>query len=143
MAASAGCLSSQKAAIVEKLRLDKYLWSIRIFKTRSQATAAIDEGKVKLNGQNIKPSRTVALGDKYDIKTPARRWTIQVTGLLEKRAGYEEAIKNYVDLTSEEDRNMNQRLSSSFFTGKRMSKTGKPTKKQRRDLDDLLEGEEQ
>lgn len=127
---------------MEKLRLDKYLWSIRIFKTRSQATAAIDEGKVKLNGQNIKPSRTVALGDTYDIKTPARRWTIQVTGLLEKRVGYEEAIKNYADLTSEEDKNLNQRLTSSFYTGKRMSKTGKPTKKQRRDLDDLLGGEE-
>lgn len=128
----------KKGLTLEKLRLDKYLWSIRIFKTRSQATAAIDEGKVKLNGQNIKPSRTVALGDKYEIKTEARRWTIQVTGLLEKRVAYEEAIKNYVDLTTEEDRNLNQRLSSSFFTGKRMSKTGKPTKKQRRDLDELL-----
>ena len=123
---------------MEKLRLDKYLWAIRIFKTRSQATAAIDEGKVKLNGQNVKPSRTVALGDKYDIKTPARRWTIQVTGLLEKRVAFEEATKIYVDLTSEEDKHLNQRLSSSFFTGKRMSKTGKPTKKQRRDLDELL-----
>ena len=122
----------------EKLRLDKYLWSIRIFKTRSQATAACDEGKVKFKGANVKPARPVALGDRYDIKAENRRWTIEVTGLLHNRVGYEEAVKHYVDLTSEEDRALNKSLSSSFFTGKRMSKTGRPTKKQRRDLSDLL-----
>lgn len=128
----------------EKLRLDKYLWAIRIFKTRTQATAAIEEGKVKLNGAPVKAARAVGLGDRYDIKTPARKWTIEVTGLLHNRVGYEEAIKHYADLTSEEDKQMNQRLATSFYTGKRLSKTGRPTKKQRRDLNDLLsaEGEE-
>jgi ribosome-associated heat shock protein Hsp15 len=121
----------------EKLRLDKYLWAIRIFKTRTQATQACDEGKVKLGGTNVKPSRPVSVGDRYDIKTPARKWTIEVTGLLHNRAGYEEAIKHYVDLTTEEDKNFNQRLGASFYTGKRLSKTGRPTKKQRRDLNEL------
>lgn len=125
----------------EKLRLDKYLWAIRIFKTRTQAATAIDEGKVRLNGVTVKASRIVSLGDRYDIKTPARKWTIEVTGLLHNRAGYEEAIKHYTDLTSEEDKQLNQRMDSSFFTGKRLSKTGRPTKKQRRDLNDLLSGE--
>jgi ribosome-associated heat shock protein Hsp15 len=122
----------------EKLRLDKYLWAIRIFKTRSLATSACDEGKVKLNGMNVKPARTVSIGDRYDIKTPARKWTIEVTGLLHNRVGYEDAIKNYVDITTEEDLLANQRIQSSFYTGKRLSKTGRPTKKQRRDLNDLL-----
>lgn len=122
----------------EKLRLDKYLWAIRIFKTRSLATAACDDGKVKLNGQNVKPARSVSVGDRYEIKTPARRWTIEVTGLLAQRSGYEEAIKHYVDLSSEEDRQPAQYLNSAFFTGKRLSKTGRPTKKQRRDLGDAL-----
>jgi ribosome-associated heat shock protein Hsp15 len=121
----------------EKLRLDKYLWAIRIFKTRTQATEAIDEGKVRLHGVTVKPSRTVGIGDRYDIKTPARKWTIEVTGLLYNRVGYEEAIKHYIDITSEEDRQQNLRLTSSFYTGKRLSKTGRPTKKQRRDLSDL------
>ena len=121
----------------EKLRLDKYLWAIRIFKTRTQATTAIDEGKVKMAGVSVKASRTVSLGDRYDIKTQARKWTIEVTGLLHNRVGYEEAVKNYVDLTSEEDLKMNQRMATSFYTGKRLSKTGRPTKKQRRDLNDL------
>ena len=121
-----------------KVRLDKYLWAIRIFKTRTQATSACDEGKVKLNGANVKPSRIVGIGDKYDIKTQARKWTIEVTGLIQNRVGYEDAVKNYVDLTTEEDKIDNFRMSSSFFTGKRQSKTGRPTKKQRRDLNNLL-----
>lgn len=122
----------------EKLRIDKYLWSIRVFKTRTQATAACDEGKVKMAGISVKPSKPVSVGDRYDIRTPARKWTIEVTALLHNRLGYEEAIKYYVDLTSEEDLKASQQMSSSFYTGKRLSKTGRPTKKQRRDLSDLL-----
>jgi ribosome-associated heat shock protein Hsp15 len=123
---------------MEKLRIDKYLWAIRIFKTRSQATAAIEENKVKWNGSAIKPARPVSLGDRYTIKTPARRWTIEVTGLLHNRVAYEEALKNYADITSEEDKQINQYQGSSFYTGKRQSNTGHPNKKQRRDLDDFL-----
>ena len=113
---------------MEKPRLDKYLWAIRIFKTRTQATIAIDEGKVKWNGANVKPSRLVAIGDRYSIKTPARRWTIEVTGLLQNRVAFEEAIKNYLDITTEEEKELNQHMGTSFYTGKRHSKTGHPTK---------------
>jgi len=126
----------------EKLRLDKYLWAIRVFKTRTLATKACEEGKVKWNGSNVKPAKTVSIGERYDIKTPERRWTIEVTGLLHNRAAYPEAIKHYLDLTSEEDKQLNKVISSSFYTGKRLSKTGRPTKKQRRDLNDLLDPEE-
>lgn len=123
---------------MEKLRLDKYLWAIRVFKTRTLATEAIDGGKVKLDGANVKPARPVNIGDRYSIKTPARRWTIEVTGLLHNRVSYEDAIKHYIDITSEEDKQLNQYIGSSFYTGKRQSKTGHPTKKQRRDLEDFL-----
>lgn len=121
----------------EKLRLDKYLWAIRIFKTRTLATKACDDGKVKLNGANVKPARTVSIGEKYDIRGE-RKWTIEVTGLLHKRVSYEEAIKSYTDLTSEEDKQYNKQMGASFFTGKRLSKTGRPSKKQRRDLNEFL-----
>jgi ribosome-associated heat shock protein Hsp15 len=126
---------------MEKPRLDKYLWAIRIFKTRTQATVAIDEGKVKWNGANVKPSRLVAISDRYSIKTPARRWTIEVTGLLQNRVAFEEAIKNYLDITTEEEKELNQHMGTSFYTGKRHSKTGHPTKKQRRDLENFFEEE--
>lgn len=122
----------------KKVRLDKYLWAIRVFKTRSMATRACDDGKVKMNGTAVKPSRNVSLGDVYDVKAEKRKWTIEVTGIIEKRVKYELAINNYTDITSEEDKQYNQRLGNSFYTGKRQSKTGRPTKKQRRDLDDLF-----
>jgi ribosome-associated heat shock protein Hsp15 len=129
-------------ATTEKLRLDKYLWAIRIFKTRTQAAAACEAGKVKLKGASVKAARTVSLGDQYEIKTEARRWKIEVTGLLHNRVQYAEAIKYYVDITPEEDQQFNQRVAASFYTGKRPSKIGRPTKRERRDLDDFMDGEE-
>ncbi len=121
----------------EKLRLDKYLWAIRLFKTRSQAADACDKGKVKLNGDNVKAARSVVAGDEYEVKTEAKRWRIRVSGLLEKRVQYSEAIKYYIDITPEDEIERLQFQASSFNTGKRQSKVGRPTKKERRDLDDF------
>ncbi len=123
----------------EKLRLDKYLWAIRIFKTRSLASAACDSGKVKLNGASVKAAKNVSIGDEYEIKTEARKWIIKVTGLLQNRMAYAEAINYYLDITPKEELDRVQTQSSSFHTGKRQSKIGRPTKKQRRELDDFLE----
>jgi len=132
--------------VKEKFRLDKYLWSIRLFKTRSLATAACDSGKVKFNGLAAKPSRKVSISDVYEVKTEAKRWRIKVTGLLEKRAAHIEAIKNYIDITPVEEperlkslQKESFRQTAGFHTGKRQSKIGRPTKKERRYLDDFLE----
>ena len=122
----------------EKLRLDKYLWAIRIFKTRAQASEACDKGKVRLNGAPAKASRKVSLNDEYEIKTEARKWVIKVTGLLDHRMQYSEAIKFYLDLTPEEENERLRFQAATFHTGKRMSKIGRPTKKDKRDLDEFL-----
>lgn len=127
----------------EKLRLDKYLWAIRIFKTRSQASTACDGGRVKMNGNNVKAARAVGIGDKYEIRSESRKWTIEVVSLLANRVQYSEAIKHYIDLTPEEDKEMNTRIAASFHTGKRPSKIGRPTKKERRDLDGFMTGDEE
>src|SRR5258707_15876355 len=108
----------------EKLRLDKYLWAIRLFKTRSQAGDACDKGKVKFNGDNVKAARTVSINDEYEVKTEAKRWRIKVTGLLEKRVQYSEAIKFYTDITPPEEIERLQYQAASFHTGKRQSKIG-------------------
>ena len=123
----------------EKLRLDKYLWSIRIFKTRSLAADACANNKVKSNGVNVKAAKTVSIGDKYEIKTEAKKWLIEVTGLLHARVQYSEAIKYYLDLTPEEDNEKSQSTAFIFQTGKRQSKQGRPTKKEKRNLDQFLE----
>ena len=124
----------------EKLRIDKYLWAIRLFKTRSQAGDACSKGKVKLHGDPVKASKIVNINDEYEVKTEAKRWVIKVTGLLEKRVQYSEAIKYYIDITPAEELERLQFQAASFHTGKRLSKIGRPTKKERRDLDDFMEG---
>ena len=125
----------------EKLRLDKYLWAIRLFKTRSLASAACDTGKVKQHGTAVKASKNVAIGDEYEVKTEAKRWRIKVTALLHNRMAYSEAIKYYLDITPQEELERLQFQAASFHTGKRPSKIGRPTKKDRRELDDFFEEE--
>lgn len=122
----------------EKLRLDKYLWAIRLFKTRSQAQHAIDAGKVKWNGADIKPSKQVSIGDRYEVKTEARKWAIEVTGLLDHRVQYAEAIKFYIDHTPQDEVVKKQKSSFVEYTGKRQSKQGRPTKKNRREMGDAM-----
>jgi ribosome-associated heat shock protein Hsp15 len=123
----------------EKLRLDKYLWSIRVFKSRSMATEAIDKGRVKLNGENVKASRNVVIGDIYEARTEHKNWVLKVTQLLDGRVAYAEAIKYYEDLTPIEELERVRQVAATFQTGKRLSKIGRPTKKNRRDLGDFLD----
>ena len=126
----------------EKLRLDKYLWAIRLFKTRTMAAVACDSGKVKQMGSNVKASKNVNVGDEYEVKTEAKKWVVKVTALLHNRVAYSEAIKYYLDMSPKEELDHLQFQPSSFQTGKRQSKIGRPTKKHRRDIDGFLdEGE--
>lgn len=122
----------------EKLRIDKYLWSIRLFKTRSQAADACDQGKVKMNTGSVKASKTVNIGDEYEVKTEAKRWRIKVLELLHNRVQYTDSLKYYLDITPAEEVQRLQYQASSFHTGKRQSKVGRPTKKERRDLDGFV-----
>ena len=126
----------------EKLRLDKYLWAIRLFKTRTMAAAACDTGKVKQNGTGVKASKNVNIGDEFEVKTEAKKWLIKVTGLLHNRVAFQEAVKYYIDLTPEEVVDKMQFQAASFHTGKRKSKIGRPTKKQRREMDDFFGDED-
>jgi len=123
----------------EKLRIDKYLWAIRIFKTRSMAADACNNGKVKYKSANVKASKTVNAGEQYEVKTEAKKWLIEVSGLLHNRVQFSEAIKFYIDLTPEEQKEKIQSTSFVFNTGKRKSKKGRPTKKEKRNLDEFFE----
>ena len=123
----------------EKLRIDKYLWAIRLFKTRSQAADACDKSKVKLNGDNVKASKTVTVGDEYEIKSEAKRWVIKVTRLLDHRVQYSEAITYYTDITPADELDRIKFEAAVFNTGKRMSKQGRPTKKDKREIDGFMD----
>jgi len=123
----------------EKLRIDKYLWAIRLFKTRSQAADACDKSKVKLNGDNVKASKTVTLGDEYEVKSEVKKWVIKVTGLLDHRVQYSEAITYYTDITPADELDRIKFEAAVFNTGKRMSKQGRPTKKDKREIDGFMD----
>ena len=122
---------------MDKLRIDKYLWSIRLFKTRTLAAVACDTGKVKLLGNSVKASKAVTPGDEYEVKTESKKWVIKVTGIIDKRVQYAEATKNYIDITPAEEIERLKFETTAFYSGKRLSKIGRPTKKQRRDLEDF------
>lgn len=123
--------------MIEKVRIDKFLWSIRIFKTRGLAAKACQANKVKINGQSVKPARNVEIGDRIVTSTPGRNWDIEVVKLLDTRRPYIEAKDCYIDHTPEEEQKK-EKLHHSFYTGKRLSKTGRPSRKQREDLDDFF-----
>jgi ribosome-associated heat shock protein Hsp15 len=120
----------------EKLRIDKYLWAIRIFKTRTLAADACKAGRVKLDSQNIKPSHEVRIGEIYQVSKGIERKVLKVTGLLEQRADAKTVIDFYEDITPVEQ---TQAFKSMFHAPilKRDRGTGRPTKRDRREIDDL------
>jgi ribosome-associated heat shock protein Hsp15 len=122
----------------EKLRIDKYLWAIRLFKTRSLATDACKAGRVKLNGQNIKPSAIVKVGDVYQVSKGIEKKVIEVIDLSYNRTEAKIAVTKYKDLTPVEETHA---FKSVFHapTLKRDRGAGRPTKKDRRETDDLLD----
>ena len=99
---------------IEKLRIDKYLWAIRLFKTRSAASAACEKGRVKMNNDAVKASRIVRIDDEYEVKTEERKWVIKVKDLLYKRLRYSEAANYYTDLTPLEEKERIAFQSASF-----------------------------
>ena len=122
----------------EKLRLDKYLWAIRIFKTRSLATQACKNGRVKLNGNNVKPSAFVKIGDVYQVSKGIEKKIIEVVDFSYNRTDAKIALTKYKDLTPVE----NTLAFKSMFHApalKRDRGRGRPTKKDRRETDELLD----
>ena len=122
----------------EKLRLDKYLWAIRIFKTRSLATQACKNGRVKLNGNNVKPSAFVKMGDVYQVSKGIEKKIIEVVDFFYNRTDAKIALTKYKDLTPVE----NTLAFKSMFHApalKRDRGRGRPTKKDRRETDELLD----
>lgn len=123
----------------EKLRLDKYLWAIRIYKTRSLASRSINAGEVTLNKEKVKPSHFVKIGEYYEINASYKYWKIVVKELLHVRVGAAIAVNYYEDKSDPLENKKSDKNSSFFFnTGKRKSKIGRPTKRVRREMDDFF-----
>jgi ribosome-associated heat shock protein Hsp15 len=121
----------------ENHRADKWLWCVRIYKTRSLATAACKGGKVKLNGEALKPAKELKPGDEITYKTGTLNRTIRVKDFPASRLSAKLVAGYYDDLTPEEEyekqRLMKEAGPPVFHTGK-----GRPTKRDRRRIDKLF-----
>ncbi len=122
----------------EKVRVDKWLWSVRIFKSRTMATTACKTGKVQVNEVNAKPSMTVEVGDTLKVRKNGFDMLFFVVKTIEKRVGAPIAITCYENRTPQEEMNKYK----DWYIGKAGSEvrdrgTGRPTKKDRREIEDF------
>ena len=113
-------------------RIDVWLWSVRLFKTRSLATKAVTGGHIRLNGDPVKPAHTIRPGDRVTVKEPGWTREFEVVELLSKRVGAPIARKAYVDHSPERPAFHNVPVA------KRDRGAGRPTKKDRRAIDKLM-----
>ena len=120
------------------MRIDKWLWAARFFKTRSLAQQAIVAGRVKLHGERIKPAQEVKTGQDLSIRIGDLQWAIQVKGLSDKRGPAEAARKLYEETAASRAERERQQDVRRFSPEPALAIKGRPTKRDRRRLDDLL-----
>ncbi len=117
-------------------RLDKWLWAARIFKTRSMAAAACKKGQVSIGGTQMKPSRMVKVGDIIDVRKPPITYSFRILQAIEHRVGAKLIPEILQNVTAPEQYELLEMNRISGFVG-RARGTGRPTKKERRALDDF------
>jgi ribosome-associated heat shock protein Hsp15 len=123
----------------EKVRLDKFLWAVRLFKKRPDAVSACNNGRILVNGQNTKPSRKIGIGDEISVKNQVIFRKYKIIQVLEKRIGAK-LVENYITETTSQDELFKLKLYSEFQKNSvKRTKPGRPTKKDRRDLDKFMD----
>ena len=119
---------------MSNIRIDKYLWAVRLFKTRSMATDALRAGRIKLNGMPVKPSHEISVGEIYEVNIEQMHRTVQVKELLANRVGAK-LVENYLnDLTPQEEYERIQ-MARQYSFEKRDRGAGRPTKRDRREIE--------
>ncbi len=122
----------------DSCRIDKWLWAVRLFKTRNIASEAVKAGKVKVDDAVVKPSYEVHTGQIITIPKGVVKYQFLVTGIIEKRVGAPVAREYCKDITPEEEKMKLTHLEY-MPAAFRPKGTGRPTKKERRDLDEWME----
>ena len=126
--------------MAETARIDKWLWAARIFKTRSIASDACKNGRVTIGGVNMKPSRSVKVGDVVSVKKPPITYSFKVLKTIEQRVGAKLLPEIYENVTDPKQYELLEMSRISGFVD-RARGTGRPTKKERRALDAFVEPE--
>lgn len=123
------------------MRIDKWLWAARFFKTRSLATEAVLAGHVQVGGTRVKPAREVRVGDTLEIRRGHLTWTIEVRALAERRGPASEAATLYEETKESQEAREQQRLERRLAQPLGADLGARPTKQDRRRLDALRRGE--
>jgi len=128
---------------MEKVRIDKWLWSVRIFKSRSIATQACKSGKIKVNGSKCKPARTVMVDNLISVDKKGLKLEFKILELLKSRVGFSIAKDCYEDLTSLEEREKFRAFHHRRLSGEdREVGLGRPTKRDRRELESFKDNDD-
>jgi ribosome-associated heat shock protein Hsp15 len=123
---------------VNEVRIDKWLWATRIFKTRSIATEACKRGRVTMGGMNVKPSHMIKIGDKISVKKPPVTFTFEVTGLTQNRVGAK-LVPNYLkNITTRDQYELLEMVKINGFVD-RQKGLGRPTKKDGREIKEFAD----
>lgn len=122
---------------LDKVRIDRWLWAVRVFKTRGDAAEACKGGKVEIGGENVKPSRPVRVGETVEVMKDGVLREYKVVGLLLKRVGAKVAANFVEDLTPPE-RLEARRETLAQVVLRREAGSGRPTKRERRDMERLF-----
>jgi len=124
-------------ATLEQVRIDKFLWAVRIFKTRSVAADAIKKGRIMIGGTQVKSSRNVKVGEVIQVKTSPAIRSFEIIQLAQNRMGAKLVPEHIKEVTPKDQLEIIelQRLAS---TMNRRKGLGRPTKKERRDIDDFF-----
>ncbi len=117
------------------IRIDKWLWAARFFKTRSAAQQAVEGGKVKLNGERVKPAKEVRVADELAIQIGASAWTIRVVLLSDKRGAATVARTLYTEDEASRAQREEQAALRKLATDPARDRPGRPTKRERRQLE--------
>ena len=122
---------------MNEARIDKWLWAARIFKTRSMAADACKNGRVTMGGVNVKPSRTIKVGDTVSVRKPPITYSFKVLKAIEMRVGAKLLSEVYENVTTPDQYELLEMTRISGFIDTARG-TGRPTKKERRSLDAFL-----
>ena len=126
--------------MAEKVRIDKWLWAVRLYKTRAAANEACSKGRVRLNGSPAKPAQRVHVDDVVVTRKRSFSSTYRVVKVIEKRVGAAVAVECYIDETPEDakpkPRSMDERIDAAW--AERSSGAGRPTKRDRRQMEKFL-----
>jgi len=124
--------------MAEVARIDKWLWAARVFKTRSIAADACKNGRVTINGMNVKPSHTIKAGETINVKKPPVTYSYKVLKTIEQRVGAKFIPEIYENVTDPKQYELLEMSRISGFVN-RARGTGRPTKKDRRQMDAFIE----